>query len=149
MQKHAKLFKVTPTAKILKKDNLVSFQQMAASDDDGESNPLLIDENLDSGRPLPNDFDSFAARLLDAAKALDKNKASGSRAAASAVPEQKSPAASETQVTQEHNFVRNKATMAMAKQHKATKLMARKMSSGDYDVAVEEGCQREELKTAL
>ena len=41
--------------------------------DDEEPNQLLIDENLDSGRPLPNDFDSFAARLLDAAKSAAKD----------------------------------------------------------------------------
>ena len=44
--------------------------------DDEEPNQLLIDENLDSGRPLPNDFDSFAARLLDAAKSA-ANTAAG------------------------------------------------------------------------
>ena len=34
---------------------------------------MMIDENLDKGRPLPNNFDSFAARRNDAEKNIDQS----------------------------------------------------------------------------
>ena len=68
---------MSPTQKILKKDNLISFQELHdnAGTDDESPNEMLIDEKLDTGRPLPNDFDSFATRILvhDAAKNIDDN----------------------------------------------------------------------------